>query len=77
MIKGKKILITGGLGFIGLNAVERFAKDNQVFVIDDGSRIGCEAGRAFLKQRDIPFFQADISHWRPLREIYEKIQPGM
>lgn len=35
MIIGKKILITGGAGFIGFALVERLIKDNQIVVIDN------------------------------------------
>lgn len=36
-MKNKKVLITGGLGFIGSHIVERLNKDNEVLIVDDQS----------------------------------------
>ncbi len=35
VIKNKKILVTGGAGFIGSHLVDRLAENNQVIVVDD------------------------------------------
>ena len=36
-IKNKKVVVTGGLGFIGSHIVEELYTDNQVFIVDDES----------------------------------------
>jgi len=75
MVKDKKILITGGLGFIGINAVRYFAKNNTVCVIDDASRIGFEVYKQALADERVQFEQVDISHLDSLRDIYEGFGP--
>jgi len=76
-ITGKKILITGGLGFIGINAVRYFSKGNTICVVDDASRIGGDMYKQYLSSQGIQWAQIDISHKRPLREIYQKFQPDI
>ncbi len=36
-MKHRKIVVTGGLGFIGSHIAERLVRDNEVTVVDDGS----------------------------------------
>jgi CDP-paratose 2-epimerase len=75
ILKGKKILITGGLGFIGINAVRYFSKENTVCVIDDGSRIGFEVYKQALTDEGVQFEQVDVGHMDPLRVIYDAFEP--
>ncbi len=61
ILKGKKIIITGGAGFVGSNVVEELAKDNQVLVLDNlhtGNVLNIDA---FLKNEKVTFKQLDVS----------------
>ncbi len=61
-IKGRNIIVTGGAGFIGSNLVERLAKDNKVYVIDNlntGSTKNLETAQ---KTGNVQFIQDDIKN---------------
>lgn len=76
-IKGKKILITGGLGFIGFNAVKYFRVDNRVHVVDDMSRAAYEENLRYLREWGVGFSRVDISHRQELRKAYQDFQPDV
>ncbi len=76
-MEGKKILITGGFGFIGLNAAKHFSQRNHVLVVDDGSRMGTEISQAYLKAWNIPFVLVDVSHMQSLRTIVQEFSPDV
>jgi CDP-paratose 2-epimerase len=67
-----KIIVTGGAGFIGCNAVARWlAGGHSVVVIDDLSRVGTDKNLEWLKQQgSFEFFRQDIRQAEPLARVF-------
>ncbi len=61
-IKGRKVLVTGGAGFIGSNLVERLAKDNKVYVIDNLNTGSVKNLEAAKKTGNVTFIEDDIKN---------------
>jgi len=59
MIKGKKIFITGGAGFIGSSLAGRLVDDNDVVIFDNLSRNSLK-NRIFKNHSHIRFIEGDI-----------------
>lgn len=71
----KNVLITGGVGFIGVNAAKHFlAKKDNVTIFDNLSRAGSEKNLQWLKKNfpKIRFIQGDIRDFETLRKVVEK-----
>ena len=71
----KKVLITGGLGFIGVHAVMRFLNDGwAVVVVDNESRKGTVENLNHLNHisGDVCFEKADVRDFTALRSIFTK-----
>lgn len=66
----RRILITGGAGFIGCNAAWRFmGRGDRVVVVDNLSRKGTDLNLAWLREMgDFEFIQADVRDARAMRE---------
>src|SRR3954454_4981968 len=61
-IAGMKWIVTGGAGFIGCHAANRFHKaGHRVVLVDNLSRRGSEANLAWLREQGVEtFINADV-----------------
>tara|TARA_B110000438_G_scaffold287676_1_gene320253 strand:- start:227 stop:1270 length:1044 start_codon:yes stop_codon:yes gene_type:complete len=77
--KNKKILITGGAGFVGSNTAIHFAKKGwKVYLIDNLSRSGTKNNLLNLKKNiNLNFYEVDISNFTKVSNIIKKIKPNL
>ena len=75
----KKILITGGAGFMGSNAALFFHKKGwKIIVLDDFSRKGSKNNLDNLKKKiNIQWYKIYISNYKKLSNIISKIKPNL
>jgi UDP-glucose 4-epimerase len=66
---GKRILVTGGAGFIGSHLVDRLVTGNQVTVVDNLSSGKMENIRPHLDEGTIRFFQSDITDLKQMKRL--------
>lgn len=59
-MKGKRIVVTGGAGFIGSNLAEELYLDNEVVIVDDLSSGRLENISHLLQTRSVSFVQGSI-----------------
>lgn len=63
-MKNKRVLVTGGAGFIGSHLVERLVNKNTVTVIDN-----CSSGQAEWVPNDAELIQRDLRHEDALSDV--------
>ena len=73
-LAGMKILITGGCGFIGCNAAQRFAQlGYSVVLVDNLSRRGSDQNLEWLRQQTgVDFVNADVCDAAAISSIIEQ-----
>src|SRR3990167_921611 len=75
-----KILITGGCGFIGSNAVKYYLQKNySVLVLDNLSRSGSEQNLKWLRtlKGKFSFKKIDITSYVSLVRIFKEFKPDL
>jgi len=72
-MKGKRVVVTGGAGFIGSSIAEALYKDNQLIIIDDLSSGKVENIADFKNCSHVTFFQGSILD----RELLERTFRGV
>ena len=68
----KKILVTGGAGFIGSHLVDALAEANQVTVVDNLSSGKLENLKTLLEGSDTSFIKADVSDLGRMKELVKE-----
>jgi CDP-paratose 2-epimerase len=73
----RQLLLTGGAGFIGVNAAKYFAEQGwKIVIVDNLSRRGTESNLAWLRQQSrIDFRKCDIRDHAALACIVKEVKP--
>jgi dTDP-glucose 4,6-dehydratase len=74
-IKNKRILLTGGAGFIGSTLVSKLYKDNEILVYDNFSRDSLTYKN--LKSKNITIVKGDVLDLAHLTKTIEDFRPQM
>lgn len=71
VISGKRVVVTGGAGFIGSHLVEELAPGNEVIVIDDLSSGRMENIEPFLEMPGVSFLRESVTDLPLLQKIFQ------
>lgn len=71
MVKGKRILITGGLGFIGTSLVRRLIKDNKIVVLDNLHR-NAMFFTNLKNHKNFTFIKGDVLNTKTVKKSIKK-----
>ncbi len=72
-MKNKKILITGGAGFIGSNLAEELANENEVVILDDLSSGRMENIKELLEKYNAKFIKGSITDLDLLEQSFRDV----
>lgn len=74
MVKEKKILITGGAGFIGTKICERLLNHNEILIYDNFNRNSVKETE-LLKMKNIKLVKGDILDYKSLKSAVDEFKP--
>jgi len=72
-MKDKRVVITGGAGFIGSNLAEELATNNSVIIIDDLSTGKKENIASLLQKNNVKFIQGSILDLKLLQKSFRGV----
>ena len=72
-MKGKRVAVTGGAGFIGSNLADELATSNSVVIIDDLSTGRKENIKELLKKDNVKFIQGSITDLSLLQKLFQGV----
>ncbi|HRI84357.1 MAG TPA: NAD-dependent epimerase/dehydratase family protein [Ignavibacteria bacterium] len=72
-IKNKKILLTGGAGFIGSTLVSKLVKDNEITIVDNFSRDSIKYKK--ITSRNLKIVREDVLNFEALKKTCEDFKP--
>lgn len=71
-MKNKKVVITGGAGFIGANLAKELVVDNSVIIIDDLS-VGKKENLTDFSGRNVEFIKGSIGDFSLLERVFRNV----
>lgn len=72
-MKNKRLVVTGGAGFIGSNIVRELVKNNTVIVIDDLSTGSLENIKDLIKTKKINFLKGNVTDFKLLNKTFRNV----
>lgn len=72
-MKNKKIVVTGGAGFIGSNIAEELANENEIIILDDFTTGRRENILKLLKKENVRLIKGSVTDIALLKEVFDNV----